>query len=61
MCRRITCRACGRPSFAGCGAHVESVLGGVPPAERCQCNGKKKAPPAPAAPESARPWWALWR
>jgi hypothetical protein len=37
MCRRIDCAKCGRPSYAGCGAHVEQVLGNVPPAERCSC------------------------
>ena len=35
MCQRITCRKCGKPSFAGCGRHVESVLGDVPVAKRC--------------------------
>lgn len=35
MCQRITCRKCGKPSFAGCGRHVESVLGDVPLADRC--------------------------
>jgi hypothetical protein len=35
MCQRITCRQCGKPTFAGCGRHVESVLGDVPPAKRC--------------------------
>ena len=37
MCRAITCNKCKRPSWAGCGAHVEQVLGHVPPSERCQC------------------------
>jgi hypothetical protein len=37
MCRRITCPDCGKPSFAGCGRHVESVLGDIPSAERCRC------------------------
>lgn len=37
MCQRITCKDCGRPSFRGCGRHVESVLGDVPPTDRCQC------------------------
>jgi hypothetical protein len=37
MCRRIECRACGRPTFTGCGAHVEQVLGDVPQSERCRC------------------------
>lgn len=43
MCRAITCKTCNRPSWAGCGAHVEQVLGHVPPAERCQCRGAAKA------------------
>ena len=37
MCRRVECSRCGRPTYAGCGAHVEQVLGNVPPAERCSC------------------------
>lgn len=37
MCRRITCGTCGKPGFAGCGRHVEQVLGGVPPEKRCRC------------------------
>ncbi len=37
MCRRITCNTCGKPSWAGCGAHVEQVLGDVPAEDRCAC------------------------
>jgi hypothetical protein len=37
MCQRITCQKCGRPSFAGCGMHVESVLKDVPKDQRCKC------------------------
>ena len=37
MCRRVNCPGCGRPSYAGCGLHVEQVLAGVAAAERCQC------------------------
>lgn len=37
MCRRVECKRCGRPTFAGCGAHVEQVLGDVPQPERCRC------------------------
>lgn len=43
MCRRIECSKCGRPSFAGCGMHIEQVLGNVPPAERCKCREEKAA------------------
>lgn len=42
MCRRVECSKCGRPTYAGCGAHVEQVLGGVPPAERCRCREEKQ-------------------
>lgn len=37
MCSRIRCERCGKPGFAGCGAHVEQVLRDVPPRDRCQC------------------------
>jgi len=37
MCRRVTCPSCGKPTFAGCGLHIEQVLGDVPKADRCQC------------------------
>ena len=37
MCQRVECPKCGRPTYAGCGLHVEQVLGNVPPAERCRC------------------------
>ena len=40
MCRRVACRKCGRPTWAGCGLHIEQALAGVPPAERCQCPEK---------------------
>jgi hypothetical protein len=43
MCRRITCNSCGKPTFAGCGAHIEQVLGDVPKAERCRCHEQAKA------------------
>jgi hypothetical protein len=43
MCRRVDCRKCGRPTFAGCGMHVEQVLGNVPPAQRCRCRDEKPA------------------
>jgi hypothetical protein len=35
MCRKVTCKVCGKATWAGCGAHVEQVLGGVPVDERC--------------------------
>jgi len=37
MCTRVTCPHCQKPSFAGCGRHVEQVLGDIPREERCRC------------------------
>ncbi len=37
MCRRVTCPKCKKPNWAGCGAHIESVLSDVPKADRCRC------------------------
>lgn len=36
MCRAVKCKECGKATWAGCGAHVEQVLGHLPPSERCQ-------------------------
>lgn len=50
MCRRVSCGNCGKPSFAGCGMHVEQVLGDVPKAQRCRCHEEKsEAADAPGA------------
>ncbi len=35
MCRAINCRQCGKTTWAGCGQHVNQVLGGVPKTQRC--------------------------
>jgi len=40
MCRRVQCSKCGKPTFAGCGMHVEQVLGDVPREQRCRCHEK---------------------
>ncbi len=59
MCRRVTCKVCNRPNWAGCGAHVEQVLGDVPPAQRCQCR-TTKAVAAPST-EPKKSWFARLR
>jgi hypothetical protein len=57
MCRRVECRKCGRPTFAGCGAHVEQVLGDVPIAQRCQCRASPaKGETAPDTGTRPRSW-----
>jgi hypothetical protein len=35
MCRRTTCRSCGKTTWAGCGQHVDQVMAAVPTADRC--------------------------
>ncbi|MFH9352120.1 hypothetical protein [Kitasatospora sp. NPDC017646] len=42
MCRRIACRTCGKPTYAGCGMHVEQVLAGIPAPQRCSCASKER-------------------
>ena len=49
MCRRIECSKCGRPSYAGCGRHIEQVLGDVRPEDRCRCHEERPSDtPSPA-------------
>lgn len=43
MCRQITCKNCKRPTWAGCGAHVEQVLGHIPVDQRCACPPGERA------------------
>ena len=56
MCRRVTCTNCGKPTFAGCGRHVEEVLRDVPANARCTC--RETASLKSSA--SRRPWWKIW-
>ncbi|NCX04719.1 MAG: hypothetical protein EBW68_02940 [Actinobacteria bacterium] len=41
MCRQVTCKKCNKPSWAGCGAHIEQVLGHVAKSDRCSCGSGK--------------------
>lgn len=50
MCQRIECPKCHKPTFAGCGAHIEQVLGNVPVDKRCHCRDKPAAASPPAKP-----------
>lgn len=55
MCRRVNCPECGKPTFAGCGMHIEQVLGDVPKEKRCQGHA---APQASGDPTKERKgWW----
>ncbi|HEY8317347.1 MAG TPA: hypothetical protein VIG76_00795 [Amnibacterium sp.] len=35
MCRAVTCKQCGKTTWAGCGQHVDQVMSRVSPADRC--------------------------
>ena len=41
MCHRVTCGKCGKPTWVGCGLHVEQALQGVPVEQRCRCTPPK--------------------
>jgi hypothetical protein len=57
MCRRVDCSHCGKPTYAGCGAHIEQVLGDVPPEQRCRC--RNHLPEGEARPKKASFWREL--
>jgi hypothetical protein len=38
MCSQVKCRTCGKPTWSGCGAHIEQALANVPKDQRCKCN-----------------------
>ena len=43
MCIATTCRRCKKPSWSGCGQHIEVALKGVPHSERCVCDKSSKS------------------
>ncbi len=45
MCSRTTCRKCGKPTWSGCGNHVEQALKGVAKSDRCQGHTKDPVEP----------------
>ena len=57
MCRMIHCGRCNKPTWAGCGAHVEQVLGHLSRDQRCQCRDSQ------AASKSSGGGWlsSLWK
>lgn len=44
MCRPVTCRSCGKTTWAGCGQHVDQVMRNVPKSQQCTCDRTKPAP-----------------
>ncbi len=43
MCRAVTCKKCGKTTWAGCGQHVDQVLARIPRNDRCAGHPRKAA------------------
>ncbi|WP_169727327.1 hypothetical protein [Segniliparus rugosus] len=44
MCHPATCRVCGKTTWSGCGAHIESVKRRVPPERWCDGHQQSSTP-----------------
>ena len=42
MCYKTTCTKCNKPTWAGCGNHIETALKDVPEQDRCKCKKEEK-------------------
>lgn len=51
MCQAVTCRVCGKTTWAGCGQHVQAVRASVPASSWC---GGKHTPMEIEAAQSRR-------
>ncbi|KAA8912765.1 hypothetical protein FN846DRAFT_257660 [Sphaerosporella brunnea] len=47
MCRKTKCSNCSGATWIGCGAHISSVMDGIPKEQWCKCprNGGEAYPP----------------
>lgn len=52
MCMRVTCPNCQKPTYSGCGMHIEEVLGDVPRDKRCRCREERSSQSADSKPAS---------
>jgi hypothetical protein len=44
MCYAVTCRVCGKTTWAGCGEHVEEVRKSVPESMWCPGHPERSGP-----------------
>lgn len=54
MCYPVRCSVCDKTGWDGCGEHVDSVMGPVPPNQRCTCSKSAARAEAGSAPYSLR-------
>lgn len=38
MCEKVKCSSCGKPTWSGCGQHIDEALADVATADCCTCN-----------------------
>ncbi len=50
MCRPVTCKKCGKTTWAGCGQHVAQVKASVPAGQWCSGHPKSES-------GSDSSWW----
>lgn len=55
MCFPVKCNLCGKTTWSGCGLHVDMVMRGVPPEQRCHCPRSDIHPPGPPQKSMAPP------
>ena len=36
MCSKVICRQCNKPTWSGCGEHIEDALAGIAVSDRCK-------------------------
>ena len=40
MCYQIVCERCAKPTWNGCGNHIDEALAGVAMSDRCACDAR---------------------
>ena len=53
-CYQVQCKSCHKPTWSGCGLHIEAALRGVPDADRCPNWRKGAREPCDPAKEGAK-------
>ena len=55
MCFPVKCNLCGKTTWSGCGLHVDMVMRGIPPEQRCHCPRSDVHPQGPSQKSMAPP------
>jgi len=57
MCYPVTCKKCGKTTWAGCGRHKDMVMARIPPEQRCTCSATTTTTPPPGGEPTTRADW----